>query len=76
MAGNIDAFEEWASRPFAPTNLRENGSATSINERVACALEYIAAQLGEISRKLDHIGSGASPSREDFDAMNDLLKKL
>ena len=71
-----DTFDEWASQPFAPNHLRENGVATEVGERVAHALEYIAAQLGEISRKMDHIGSGFTATREDFESMNELLKKL
>jgi hypothetical protein len=76
MAGEADAFSEWASQPFFPDHLGENGSGTEVGERVAHALEYIAAQLGEISRKMDHIGSGFTASKEDFEGMNELLKKL
>lgn len=76
MAEDTDAFGEWASQPFLPDHLRENGSGTEVSERVAHALEYIAAQLGEISRKMDHIGSGFTASKEDFEDMNELLKKL
>lgn len=74
MAG-ADAFSEWASEPFYPHHLRGNGG-TEVGERIAHALEYIAAQLGEISRKMDHIGSGFSATKEDFESMNELLKKL
>lgn len=75
MAGESDAFSEWASQPFFPDHLGENGG-TEVGVRVAHALEYIAAQLGEISRKMDHIGSGFTASKEDFEDMNELLKKL
>ena len=67
---------EWASQPFHPDHLRDNGSAADVGERVAHALEYIAAQLGEISRKMDFIGSGFTATKEDFEGMTELLKKL
>jgi hypothetical protein len=76
MAAETDRFGEWASEPFFPDHLRSNGSGTPVGERVATALEYIAAQLGEISRKMDHIGSGFTASKEDFEEMNELLRKL
>lgn len=76
MTEAVDEFNEWASRPFFPDHLRENGSATEIGSRVAYALEYIAAQLGEISRKMDHVGSGFTATKEDFESMNELLRKL
>lgn len=76
MIGDVDAFTEWASQPFQPAHLRGNGAEVPVGDRVADALEYIAAQLGEIARKMDHIGSGYGASREDFDRMNELLKKL
>ena len=76
MAGATDVFAEWASQPFQPGHLDDNGTATDTSIRVAVALEYIAAQLGEISRKMDTIGSGFGATREDFEQMNELLKKL
>lgn len=76
MAVDTDAFLEWASQPFTPHQTRDNGSATEVGDRVAYALEYIAAQLGEITRKMDYVGSGFSATREDFEGMSELLKKL
>jgi hypothetical protein len=43
---------------------------------VVNALEYIAAQLGEICRKMDHVEGSRPATREDFERMNELLKKL
>ena len=76
MSGHIDSFTEWASQPFRPNHGRNNGQSVDVGERVAEALEYIAAQLGEICRKMDHIGSGFGATKEDFDQMNELLRKL
>ena len=76
MAQASEVFAEWASQPFHPDHIDDNGAAVDVGLRVAVALEYIAAQLGEISRKMDHVGSGFSATKEDFDAMNELLKKL
>ena len=76
MPGDIDSFTEWASQPFQPNHGRSNGQGADVGERVAEALEYIAAQLGEICRKMDHIGSGDSATKEDFEHMNELLRKL
>ena len=76
MEGATDVFAEWASQPFRPTHIDDNGAATDTSTRVAVALEYIAAQLGEISRKMDSIGSGFGATKEDFEEMNELLKKL
>lgn len=71
-----EAFTEWASQPFQPLYVSGNGSPVEVAERVACALEYIAAQLGEIARKMDHVGSGSGVTKEDFEQMNELLRKL
>lgn len=76
MAVDVDSFTEWASRPFQPDQARDNGQGAEVGERVAYALEYIAAQLGEICRKMDHIGSGYGATKEDFEQMNELLRKL
>lgn len=76
MAGATDVFAEWASQPFQPTHIDDNGAAMDTATRVAVALEYIAAQLGEICRKMDSIGSGFGATKEDFEEMNELLKKL
>ena len=76
MAVSTDLFSEWASQPFQPNHIDDNGAAVDTSTRVAVALEYIAAQLGEISRKMDAIGSGFGATKEDFDAMNELLGKL
>ena len=76
MAGEMNAFTEWASQPFQPTQVEDNGAGTDVGLRVAVALEYIAAQLGEICRKMDHIGSGFGGTKEDFETMNELLRKL
>ena len=76
MSSNIDSFTEWASQPFRPNQGRSNGQGADVGERVAEALEYIAAQLGEICRKMDHIGSGDGATKEDFEQMNELLRKL
>ncbi len=76
MAGETDIFTEWASQPFQPSHTDNNGAAVDTSTRVAVALEYIAAQLGEISRKMDMIGAGTGATKEDFDAMNELLSKL
>ena len=76
MSGDIDSFTEWASQPFRPVHGRNNGQSVDMTERVATALEYIAAQLGEICRKMDHVGSGDTATKEDFEEMNELLRKL
>lgn len=76
MSGDIDSFTEWASQPFRPNHGRDNGQGADVGERVAEALEYIAAQLGEICRKMDHVSSGGAATKEDFEQMNDLLRKL
>ena len=76
MAIDVDTFAEWASQPFRPSQCKGNGEAGDVGERVAEALEYIAAQLGEISRKMDHLGSGSVGTKEDFERMNELLRKL
>ena len=76
MADPTDVFTEWASQPFQPAQPGGNVVAAETGIRVAVALEYIAAQLGEISRKMDMIGSGFGATKEDFDAMNELLSKL
>ena len=76
MPLDVDAFSNWASLPFQPEKTDPNGTAIDVQTRVVTALEYIAAQLGEISRKMDHIETGKSATREDFDKMNELLKKL
>ena len=76
MPNSVDAFDEWASRSFHPNRLVEGGRAAEIGERVADALEYIAAQLGEICRKMDHIGAGSTATKEDFERMQELLRKL
>lgn len=76
MPNDVDAFTEWASQPFEPLHLRDNGHAAEPAERVATALEYIAAQLGEICRKMDHIGAGYPGAKADFESMNELLRKL
>ena len=76
MSGDVDSFTEWVSQPFRPNHGRENGQGSDVGERVAEALEYIAAQLGEICRKMDHIGSGDSATKDDFEQMNELLRKL
>lgn len=76
MTNEIDTFNEWASQPFCPRQDRDNGQGADVGERVAEALEYIAAQLGEICRKMDHIGSGFGATKEDFEQMNELLRKL
>ena len=76
MSSEIDSFTVWASQPFRPHQNRGNGQAAEVGERVADALEYIAAQLGEICRKMDHVGSGYGATKEDFEQMNELLRKL
>lgn len=76
MVSDLDAFTEWTSQPFQPQHSASNNGAADVGDRVALALEYIAAQLGEICRKMDHIGSGFSSTKEDFDRMNELLRKL
>ena len=76
MADGTDTFTEWASQPFQPSHIGDNGAATDVSLRVAVALEYIAAQLGEICRKMDHIGSGFGATREDFESINELLRRL
>lgn len=76
MSGRADTFTEWASQPFEPNHLQGNGESVEPAKRIAEALEYIAAQLGEICRKMDHIGSGFTASKEDFERMNELLRKL
>lgn len=76
MPGDVDSFTEWASQPFRPNHGRGNGESAEVGERVADALEYIAAQLGEMSRKLDHVGSGFGGTKDDFEQMNELLRKL
>lgn len=76
MTSDVDSFIEWASQPFQPSHGRGNGVGDDVGQRVAEALEYIAAQLGEMCRKMDHIGSGSATTREDFEQMNELLRKL
>ncbi len=76
MSSDVDSFTEWASQPFRPNHTRGNGQGVEVGERVAEALEYIAAQLGEICRKMDHVGSGYGATKEDFEQMNELLRKL
>jgi len=46
-------FKERVSRPFEPLQVRLGGKDPPTDERIAHALEYIAAQLGEINRKID-----------------------
>ena len=76
MARETEMFSEWASQPFQPNHIDDNGGALDVSLRVAKAVEYISAHLGEISRKMDVIGSGFGATKEDFDDMNELLKKL
>ncbi len=76
MPNDADSFDEWTSRPFQPVRLHRDGPQMEVGERVVEALEYIAAQLGEISRKMDHVGSGFTASKEDLEQMKDLLRKL
>ena len=76
MASDVDSFTEWASEPFQPNQRRNDVHGIDVGERVAEALEYIAAQLGEICRKMDHVGSGYGATKEDFEQMNELLRKL
>lgn len=76
MASDADSFAEWASQPFRPSQWKGNGEASEVGERVVDALEYIAAQLGEISRKMDDLGSGYVATTEDFEKMSELLRKL
>ncbi len=76
MPLELDAFSDWASLPFQPEKTAEGGGTADVPARVATALEYIAAQLGEISRKMDTIETGVSGRREDFEKMNELLKRL
>ena len=76
MTDHSNAFLEWASQPFHPDHANGNGASADVGVRVATALEYIAAQLGEICRKMDHVGGGFTATREDFESMNELLRKL
>ena len=76
MTNDVEGFEEWASRPFQPKRLRRGDTGGDVSERVVEALEYIAAQIGEIARKLDHTNAGMRPSQQDIDEMKDLLRKL
>lgn len=76
MSKTTDAFAEWASQPFSPNHLEENGRAADVGERIAVSLEYIAAQLGEICRKMDHLGAASETARDDFERMNELLRRL
>ena len=43
--------DEHSPAPFRP-------STGPVDQRIATALEYIAAQLGEINEKLGHMGEG------------------
>jgi hypothetical protein len=52
-------FEAFYSTPFVPSNVSGNGIDIDAQLRIAHALEYIAAQLGEINRR--------QASREDDD---------
>jgi hypothetical protein len=54
-----DMFEAFYSTPFVPSNVSGNGIDIDAQLRIAHALEYIAAQLGEINRR--------QASREDDD---------
>ena len=76
MSGDVDSFTEWASQPFQPNHARHNGQGAEVGERIADALEYIAAQLGEICRTMDHVGAGYGATKDDFEQMNELLRKL
>ena len=76
MSSDVDSFTEWASQPFRPNHTRGNGQGVEVGERVAEALEYIAAQLGDICRKMEHGGSGYGATKQDFEQMNERRRKL
>jgi hypothetical protein len=50
-------WEQIANQPFVPANISGmSGAHATAEYRVAAALEYIAAQLGQISAKLSVLG--------------------
>jgi hypothetical protein len=55
--GASKRFQTRANAPFEPL-LQTTGQGIDLDAslRIAHALEYIAAQLGQINEKLDHIG--------------------
>jgi hypothetical protein len=53
MSIERDRFRQYAGQPFAPPIADTGSIDTTMALRIANALEYIAAQLGEINRKLD-----------------------
>ena len=55
-----DDEEELEHKPFR----RASGA---VDERIATALEYIAAQIGEINEKLDHLTGVYEYEDEDDD---------
>jgi hypothetical protein len=52
-------IENWASQPFMPVP----GASTEM--RVAAALEYIAAQLGQINVKMDNMVDGGDIDHDE-----------
>jgi hypothetical protein len=67
MTTDDDKFERVARAPFIPGHVK-------VEFRVANALEYIAAQLGEINRKLDRFN--VPSTKDSLQDQVDLLHKL
>ena len=65
MSIETDHFKQYVSQPFAPP-LADTGSLeTTIAIRIANALEYIAAQLGDINQKLDTLNGAGQKNNAD-----------
>jgi hypothetical protein len=60
VAAMSDDEEELEHKPFRP-------ASGAVDERIACALEYIAAQMGEINDKLDYLTGVYEYEAEDDD---------
>jgi hypothetical protein len=67
MPSNDDKLERAAHAPFIAANVK-------VEFRIANALEYIAAQLGEINSKLDRFN--VPSTKESLQNQVDLLHKL
>ena len=61
MSIEEDRFNHYASKPFVPPVALGGTLDASTGLRIANALEYIAAQLGEINRKLGSAAPTSNP---------------
>lgn len=57
MSAEQDQFKHFAGQPFIPPLASGGSIEMTIGLRIANALEYIAAQLGDINRKLSIINA-------------------